>query len=373
MKYLFLYLLKHPKYMGRLLPVFLDNCLVFFGKKFSKRGPLAVVWDINNRCNSKCIFCDYWRKENEEKKELSLKEKLEIIKQLGDAGVGFLSFCSGEPLLSKDLAGLIYESKKKEMLVNVSTNGLLLEENAKTLVESGIDSVTISMDSQRDLLYDKLRGSKAGFNRVVKGIEKLRSLQIKGRPSIQLRCLINRLNGFELGRFLEFWKDKVDEIIFKPIYKRKGVMFKVPPELQFQKKDEERFTQYFKTILESNKKLDNLYNRLIPEFIFKGRQKTHKIPCFAGTFFSEIDCQGNLYFCQEINQKEDYKLGNLTKHSFIDLWSSRKAYNLREKFKKTEPCFCWMERFLFNTALFRLLKPLERIIKLLKKDKRDDS
>ncbi|MCF7917349.1 MAG: hypothetical protein K9L61_06170, partial [Candidatus Omnitrophica bacterium] len=59
--------------------------------------------------------------------------------------------------------------------------------------------------------------------------------------------------------------------------------------------------------------------------------------------------------------------------SFIDLWSSGKAYRLREKFKKTEPCSCWMERFLFNTALFRLLKPLDKIVKLLKKDKRHDS
>jgi radical SAM protein with 4Fe4S-binding SPASM domain len=373
MKYLLSYLLKYKKHIVRLLPVFLDNCLIFFGKKLSKKGPLAVVWDINNRCNSKCIFCDYWRSEGEGKKELSSEEKLKIIKQLGDAGVVFLSFCSGEPLLSNDLAELIHESKKRGMLVNVSTNGLLLEGKAEILVDSGIDSVTISMESQRDLLYDKLRGTKAGFARVVRGIEKMRSLQRKGKPSIQLRCVINRLNGFELGRFLEFWKDKVDEIVFKPIYKREGVMFRVPPELQFQEKDKKKFTQYFNTILESNKKLDNLYNRLIPDFIFTGRQKKHKIPCFAGTFFSEIDCQGNLYFCQEINKKEEYKLGNLTKHNFIDLWSSGKAYDLRKRFKKTEPCSCWMERFLFNIALFSLLEPLEKIAKLFKKDKRYDS
>jgi len=302
------------------------------------------------------------------KKSLSTKEKIGIIKQLGRAGVWLLSFCSGEPLLSNDLEVLIKNAKKEGMLVNISTNGSLLEQKAEMLVNSGVDFIIVSVDSYNHKLHDEIRGFKGLFESINKGIEKIKHLRKNKRPYIEIRCLVNKINAFQLNEFVDYWKGRVDNIMFKPIYKNPAILFKIPNQLEFHMEDENNFRTYYNRFLNKHKKIDNLYHRGIPNFFFKEDILKKQYPCFAGTFFGEIDCEGNLYSCQEMSQSLDGHLGNLVKDDFSELWSSVKMNRLRSHLKSGSRCSCWVERFIFNIYLSNFLKPIDKMMNIFRRN-----
>ncbi|MBL7129988.1 MAG: radical SAM protein [Candidatus Omnitrophica bacterium] len=355
---------KYAKNLNRFFPTFIDNSRVYLFRAKPNRGPLAVVWDINNRCNARCIFCNYWKIRLDhslpQKKELTTKEKIAIVKQLSEAGVWLLSFCSGEPLLSEDLELLIKEAKRQHMLVNISTNGLLLEEKAEMLVNAGVDFITVSVDSHRQELHDEIRGRKGLFDCLRRGIEKIRYLRTNRQPYIEIRHLINKINAFELNEFVDYWGERIDNIVFKPIYKNTTTLFEIPPQMQFQFEEKTQFNNYYHRFLDAHKKLDNLYHRQIPTFFFKKEALRQKYLCLGGIFFGEIDCEGNLYPCQEMDVGLDGRLGNLTKDNFLDIWRSKKIEGFRKLFKSRLRCSCWTERFLFNIYLESFLRPLDK-------------
>ncbi len=336
---------------------FFDNWKIFHKNTHAYRGPLGIVWDITPLCNAKCKFCGYWKMKEEDtilKKELSLKEKIGIIRELSQTGVCFLSFCSGEPLISQDLEFLLQEAKRNSMVVNVSTNGSLLAEKAKILIRY-VDFITVSVDSYSSYTHDRLRGRKGLFEGLKEGIEKIRRLRKGFSPYIEIRCLISRENAFELEKIIDYWKNKVDSIFFKPIYANSNVLFKVPPKMQLQAEDEERFKIYYFNFLKKYKNLNTLYHREIFNFFFN-KNSLKKYKCFAGTFFGHIDFEGNLYPCKEMNLDiEKIYLGNLRENSFLELWNSRKIREIRRALKEGFRCDCWVDKFIFNIRLQKIL------------------
>jgi len=343
--------IRYAKNIRRFLPTFLDNLYVFLRQAKPHRGPLGVVWGINNRCDARCIFCDYWRF-GPKRKELSTKERLDIIKKLGKAGVRQVSFCSGEPLLSEDLGLLIQEAKKQGMLINISTNGSRLKKKAEMLIDSGVDSITISIDSHIPELHDALRGYPGLFTRIEEGIEVIRRLRRGKYPLILARCLISRKNAFALEDYVNYWSGKVDNILFKPIHKQPATFYTIPPEMKFLPEDEADFKKYYYQILNKHKRLDNLYHREIPSYLFKNDLLENKYFCFNGTFFADIDCEGNLYPCLE----QGRRAGNLLREDFLGIWRSIEMRRFRKLLKGKSKCdHCWSDRFLQNLYIQKFL------------------
>ena len=358
---------------GRLIPAFLDNARVHLTGGPPKRGPVAAVWDINSRCNARCAFCGYWKASTADgagKKEMNAAERLRVIEELDAAGVSFLSLCSGEPLISEDIEVLINEIKKRGIFLNISTNGALLEEKADALAAAGVDIITVSVDSHRPEVHDKLRGRKGLFDALSAGIEKVRRFRPKKRPRIMVRHLVNRVNAFELSDFAGHWSEKADELILKPIYRNQATLFGVPKDMEFRPEDETPFREYYSRFLAAHKKLDTAYHRAIPEFIFNEKALRKKYPCLAGTFFGEIDCEGRLYACQEMNRGLGGPLGSLTKDSFLSLWGSEEAGRVRRALKAGERCACWVERFELNIYIMKVLTPLEAVAGLFNRGAR---
>ncbi|RKY41988.1 MAG: hypothetical protein DRP85_04285 [Candidatus Makaraimicrobium thalassicum] len=346
-------LIKNKKVPGRLLFTLLDNRRVYSAAGKAARGPLAVVWDTNAVCNARCRFCDYWRKHNfVSGKELSAKEKLRIIKMLGEAGVCFLSICSGEPLLSGDLGILIQEAKKSGMLVNISTNGSLLFDKAEMLIDKGVDFITVSIDSHDPRVHDRIRGYDGLFENAERGLERIRELRRGKTPHVEVRCLISRMNAYHLEQFFDYWSEKADSIVFKPIYENAANFFSMPGDMRIRKEDEGKFRNYYDIFLSKHKDLNTLYHREIPDFFFDKERLKKRYSCFAGSFFGHIDFEGNLYPCREMDvPRGDKSLGNLKETAFLDLWNSEKAGKTRDFLKTGPRCDCWMDKFIFNNYI----------------------
>ncbi|MEW6101740.1 MAG: radical SAM protein [Candidatus Omnitrophota bacterium] len=364
---------KYFRNLSRLIPTLLDNSSVYLRGKKAARGPLAVVWDITDKCNLNCIFCNQWKIEPQglvsDKKGLNSRQKIEIIQKLSESGAWLLSFCGGEPLLCEDLPLLIKEAKASRMLVNISTNGLLLEERAKDIMAAGIDSVTISIDSHHPEVLARIRGNEGLFNAIDKGIKEVRKLSENKSIFIEARCLINKQNCFLLEELVSRWQKIVDSFLLKPIYENPLLGYSVPAEMRFEPDEGENFRKYFADFLKKHKKIDNPYHRLIPDFFFNGNGSLDCFSCFAGTFFGALDSRGNLYPCREMTCLPNPPLGNLLEEDFLALWNSQGVCAIREAFKQNLRCNCWLDRFLPSIYLERFLNPLNKLINYDQKKK----
>ena len=65
-------------------------------------APFMVVWDFTKQCNLRCKHCYAEASPEPAPDELSLKEKLEVLRQLDEAEVAAISFSGGESLINKD-------------------------------------------------------------------------------------------------------------------------------------------------------------------------------------------------------------------------------------------------------------------------------
>ncbi len=356
--FLFKKYLRNPKRL--ILGIYNNGKNYVFGRNRFK-APVCVVWNLTQQCNLLCSFCGYSKSQNNIL-ELTLEQQFKIIDKLSENGVWLVSFCGGEPLLVKNLDKLIQYAKKSKLLVNISTNGLLLKEKAKMLVDSGVDYLTISIDSYRPETLQKLRNDKNLLNNILEGIELIRQYS-KRQIYIEARCLINKINMYELKDYVSFWKSKVNNIVFKPIYNNRSINYSVPDNFNISLDEKEIFTSFFNNIMNSYVFLDNKYHRGIPDFLFAPDKLKQQYFCFAGIFFASVDYLGNLYSCSEFSLFKNEPLGNLLNDNFENIWNNEKSIKIRETICQNRHCNCWMDRFDLNIWLYKFFGPIKSLIR----------
>ncbi|HPM42646.1 MAG TPA: radical SAM protein [Candidatus Omnitrophota bacterium] len=346
----------------RFIPTLFDNIRVLLTNAHPDRGPLFAVWSVTSLCNLKCVFCDRWKGGGEglgrEGGELGPAEKAEIVKRLAHAGVWFLSFCGGEPLICKDLEGLVRSAKSYGMAVNISTNGLLLKERARSLIEAGADFITISVDSDTAEEHDRARGYSGLFKKITEGIDEIRSC--RKNTYIEIRCLVSGTNYMCLDGIAKTFADKADCVSFKPIYENAGARYKVPEDMAVKPENSESLRSYFSMLLEQNRRLDNIYHRYMPDFLLGEDPPEKHRRCYAGTFFAGIDHLGHLSPCQEMELTEETTNRNIINSDFIDIWRGDTFTKTRTIFKESVPCKCWMDRMRLNMDMAAAMAPVEK-------------
>ena len=88
-------------------------------------------------------------------------------------GTETLVITGGEPFIHPDLFVAVREAKARGLSVNVTTNGTLINKRWKELVESGVDSLSFSIDGLEES-HDHVRGQKGAWKRTIAGLERVR-------------------------------------------------------------------------------------------------------------------------------------------------------------------------------------------------------
>ncbi|MFX1366528.1 MAG: radical SAM/SPASM domain-containing protein [Promethearchaeota archaeon] len=143
---------------------------------FRHTFPVAMTFAVTYKCQCNCKHCSAGRHLREDMKELSTKEAKALIDQSQNLGVSLIAFTGGEPLLRDDIYELISYVDKRKALPILFTNGLLLtEENIDKLVNAGLYSLFVSIDSPIREEHDKLRGFTGLFESAIQGIKRMQS------------------------------------------------------------------------------------------------------------------------------------------------------------------------------------------------------
>jgi cyclic pyranopterin phosphate synthase len=137
-------------------------------------GDLRV--SVTDRCNFRCQYCMPaeglpWL---ERAAVLSFEEITRLVTVLASMGVHDVRLTGGEPLVRRQFPRLAKMLSDIEDVaeVSVTTNGFLLERDARALVEAGIDRFNVSLDSlQRDRFFELTR--RDALPQVLRGVELL--------------------------------------------------------------------------------------------------------------------------------------------------------------------------------------------------------
>ena len=131
---------------------------------------------VTDKCNFRCTYCMPaeglpWLKKAE---ILSYEELVRIARVAVSIGIEQIRLTGGEPLVRRDVPELVRSLRKIEGLrsLSITTNGILLKQQAGALAEAGLTRVNVSLDSLVREKFAKI-ARRDQMARVLEGLEEL--------------------------------------------------------------------------------------------------------------------------------------------------------------------------------------------------------
>jgi len=180
------------------------------------RRPLQNLrLSVTDRCNLRCAYCmpeeEYaWLPRAQ---ILDFEELSVLVDAFLDCGVDKVRLTGGEPLLRRDLATLVGQLAAKPGVrdLALTTNGILLAEQAAGLRAAGLGRVTVSLDTLRPERFLALT-RRSGHERVLEGLLAARAV---GFTHTKIDSVVLRgVNDDELVELVEHGKSVDAEVRF---------------------------------------------------------------------------------------------------------------------------------------------------------------
>jgi len=180
-----------------------------FGRGYSFSPPRYIDIKMTNLCNLRCSMCGQWGEQgnfrNAPKEFLQQELELPLLKRLVREVAHFhpsFYLWGGEPFLYRNLIPFVACIKANRLVCAINTNGTYLAEAAEDLVRLGVDNLLISVDGPREV-HDRVRGVPGTFDRVMAGVDRIRSLRRERRaakPYLTFVATVNQENASEFHR-----------------------------------------------------------------------------------------------------------------------------------------------------------------------------
>jgi len=170
---------------------------------------------VTDRCNLRCQYCmpeeEYVWLPREDL--LTFEEVSALVDVFAGLGVDKVRLTGGEPLLRRDLPRLVrlLAAKPRIRDLAITTNGVLLSEQARVLYEAGLHRVTVSLDTLRPERFRRLT-RRDDHAKVLEGIDAVGQAGFKGLKLDSVVML--GTNDDELVDLLEYGKRVGAEVRF---------------------------------------------------------------------------------------------------------------------------------------------------------------
>lgn len=170
---------------------------------------------VTDRCNLRCKYCMPEEEYTWLPREtiLSFEEMYALTGFFTDLGIEKVRITGGEPLLRRDLPTLIRMLLRNPQVrdLALTTNGILLADQAQALYDAGLHRVTVSLDTLDASRFQALT-RRDGHHRVLEGIEEVVRVGFRG---LKLDTVaIRGYNEDELVDLIEYGKRVGAEVRF---------------------------------------------------------------------------------------------------------------------------------------------------------------
>lgn len=298
--------------------------------------PLTAVISVINCCNSRCVYCDAWKNNN--KGHATAAEWLDVVSQLSNIGITELVFSGGEPLMSADLERIIKAADDDGIFTQVITNGLLLSnDRMRSLLESGVKGVIVSVDSLEASDYTATRG--VPFKYASQALEVLFEFK-RCYPDLYagINVVVTAKNLSAYAALINTASDNGVYVAFQSYSSHPAHVLK---ELMPSEENEDQFREAIQLIksLKSSGKLVATSMGYIDGILpfMQSRSLPADFKCLSGYLGVNIDWALNVMPCWNMPP-----VGNLRETSLEDIWYSDKFHEVRQKMRKLHCPKCWI-------------------------------
>jgi MoaA/NifB/PqqE/SkfB family radical SAM enzyme len=311
---------------------------------------------LTENCNSRCITCNAWK--NKSTNELTITEFRNIFDQLRGLGASKITISGGEAFLRPDTIAIIREAKSagfKEIMLK--TNGLLLENKAKELVESEITHLMVSIDGMQDL-DNFVRGVPFHFEKAVAGIRAVNKLkeEVNANFKIVIMTTLLGLNAGDIPRLIEMCNELKTSWNMNLLDCTMDIFREIDVEkLRFS--NQEVIDSLFDCLREKQQKYPSVAHFCNYELDYAKdflRGKANEIPCINGYQGICVGAHGEVYSnCFVLPPVGNVRENSLSKIITSDLYRKR----LRQMYKRECPgcTYYWPENVVANHGLSHFL------------------
>ncbi|MHB8154980.1 MAG: radical SAM protein [Candidatus Omnitrophota bacterium] len=314
--------------------------------------PVFCDIGITENCFFKCKMCRLWQSQ-ENPNELSIKDWKDFIDSLAECGFSKLRlhFAGGEPLVKKGIIDVLAHAHRKGFTTVMVTNGFLVDEPmAAEIASSGLDVISISLDTLDADRHDFLRGVKGAHAQVMQAIKNLKK---EGAKSISILAVIMGPNIQDLVGLVEWVNNNNDlssiylQAVAQPIamdkddqwYEREPLRYLWPQNKIQLDAVIDRLIEYKR----QNYKISNSIRQLeVFKTYFRQPNKisVDKV-CNQGNYVMYIRPSGDVLLCGS-----RAAVGNIKNSLIKDIWHSKEAttrrnqmYNCKENCLNILNCF----------------------------------
>jgi cyclic pyranopterin phosphate synthase len=179
---------------------------------------------VTDRCNLRCTYCMDEEVVFVDRSELlSFEEIARFVRIAVGLGIDKVRLTGGEPLMRKDLFRLVEKLRQIEGIkdIGLTTNGVLLADQAHHLRQAGLDRINVSLDTLDEKRFQQLT-RRTGLEKVIEGILaakragfhpiKLNAVSMRGLTETEVVPLARfaREHGLEM-RFIEYMPIGTDQ------------------------------------------------------------------------------------------------------------------------------------------------------------------
>ena len=168
---------------------------------------------ITDRCNLRCKYCmPHGVEFTPHEQILTYEEFLRVARAAVHLGIPRFKITGGEPLVRKNVAQLVAGLKETPGIrrVTLTTNAVLLAEQLPALLDAGLDSVNISLDTLRPEVFRQIT-ARDDFAAVQAGLQ---AALESGLP-VKLNCVPQAgVNEGELEALAALAKDNAMQVRF---------------------------------------------------------------------------------------------------------------------------------------------------------------
>lgn len=264
--------------------------------------PLSVHVDLTWRCNERCVHCYL---DHDDPDELSLAEMRDLLDQMADAGVLFLTLSGGEIFLRRDLFAILEHARLRGFDIKLKTNAVLIgEKEAARIAELGVHQVQISVYSHLPLVHDAITKAPGSLEKTLRAIALLRARRVH----VVIACVLMKPNAAAFEGVQRLARELGAEFTIDPT---------ITPHLNGDRsilalnigRDDLR------TIFETESLVGDVAAFTAPpgpvsEDVLDGT------PCSAGHTSSYISPHGDVYPCVQF----PLTCGNVRQTRFVDIW-----------------------------------------------------
>ena len=170
---------------------------------------------VTDRCNIRCFYCmpadnvQFLKRD----KLLTFEEIVRFVRLFVPHGVNKLRLTGGEPLVRNELPKLVQMLSEIKGIkdIGITTNGILLAEQAEDLYRAGLRRLNVSLDALDPVKFKEIT-RREGYEKVLEGIE---AAQRAGLDPIKINAVsIRGVTDSEIIPFGKFARESGCEVRF---------------------------------------------------------------------------------------------------------------------------------------------------------------